>query len=64
MTPVMNRRSAVILGLMLFCGVALWQLEAVGASDAAVVVLDRYPVPVGPLPDVLCGCTEVLKNFA
>jgi hypothetical protein len=49
---------------MLLCGVSLWQLEAVGASDAAVVVLDRYPVPVGPLPDVLCGCTEVLKNFA
>lgn len=60
----MNRRSAVILGLTLLCGASLWQLEAVGASDAAVVVLDRYPVPVGPLPDVLCGCTEVLKNFA
>jgi hypothetical protein len=63
-TPVMNRRSAAILGLMLFCGVSLWQVEAVGASDAGVIALDRHPVPVGPLPDVLCGCTEVLKNFA
>ena len=60
----MDRRSAVILGLVLFCGVSLRQVEAVGASDAQVVVLDRHPVPVGPLPDVLCGCIEVLKNFA
>jgi hypothetical protein len=23
-----------------------------------------YPAPVGPSSEVLCGCTEVLKNFA
>jgi hypothetical protein len=56
----MYRRSAVILGLMLCCGISLWQVEAPGASG----VLRSYPVPVGPLPDLLCGCTEVLKNFA
>jgi hypothetical protein len=48
--PVMHRRPAVILGLALCCGIFLWHVEAA--------------VPVGPLPDVLCGCTEVLKNFA
>lgn len=66
--PVVHRRSAVILGLALFCGVSLWQGEAAGglkaADGAEVVALNRYPVPVGPLPDVLRGCTEVLKNFA
>ena len=64
----MNRQSAVILGLVLFCAVTLWQVEAAGglktAAGAEVVALRSYPVPVGPLPDVLCGCTEVLKNFA
>ena len=64
----MNRRSAVILGLVLFCAVTRWQVEAAGgpktAAGAQVVALRSYPVPVGPLPDVLCGCTEVLKNFA
>jgi hypothetical protein len=64
----MNRQSAVILGLVLFCAVTLWQVEAAGglktAACAEVVALRNCPVPVGPLPDVLCGCTEVLKNFA
>lgn len=49
----------MILGLALCCGIFLWQVEAAGASGVL-----RNPVPVGPLPDVLCGCTEVLKNFA
>jgi hypothetical protein len=64
----MNRRSAVILGLVLLCAVTRWQVEAAGdlktAAGAEVVALRSYPGPVGPLPDVLCGCTEVLKNFA
>jgi hypothetical protein len=56
----MHRRFAVILGLMLCFGISLWQVEAPGASG----VIRSYPVPVGPLPDVLCGCAEALKNFA
>jgi hypothetical protein len=58
----------VTVGLALFCGVSLWQGEGAGglktAYGAEVVVLNRYPVPVGPWPDVPCGRTEVLKNFA
>jgi hypothetical protein len=58
--PLMHRRPALILGLALCCGIFLWQVEAAGASG----VLRSNSVPVGPLPDILCGCTEVLKNFA
>jgi hypothetical protein len=56
------------LGLVLLCAVTRWQVEAAGdlktAAGAEVVALRSYPGPVGPMPDVHCGCTEVLKNFA
>jgi hypothetical protein len=58
--PVMHRRPVVILGLALCCGIFLWPVPAAEASGA----LRGNSVPVGPLPDILCGCTEVLKNFA
>jgi hypothetical protein len=56
------------LGLVLFCAVILWQVEAPGGlktgAGAEVVALRSYPVAVGPLPDVLCGCAQIRQNFA
>jgi hypothetical protein len=46
----------------------LWTAEAWGRTDDTVTNGTRgtrlYQAPVDRAPDVLCGCTEVLKNFA
>jgi hypothetical protein len=46
----------------------LWTAEAWGRPEDAAPSGSRgshtYQAPVDRAPNVLCGCTEVLKNFA
>ena len=64
----MSRRPTVIMVPVLFIVAFLWTAEAWGRAEDSGSRESRssrsYPAPVGPLPEVLCGCTDVLKNFA
>ena len=46
----------------------LWTAEAWGRTEDTVTSGHRgsrtYQAPADRAPDILCGCTEVLKNFA
>jgi hypothetical protein len=45
----------------------LWAAEAWGRTEDSASGhrgSRTYQAPVDRAPDVLCGCTEVLKNFA
>lgn len=56
----MNRRRATIMVPVLFLAAFLWTTEAWGRAEQS----GSSGTPVGPSSEVLCGCTEVLKNFA
>ena len=52
---------------LLLLAAFLWTAEAWGraeGSGSSVSRSSRSYQPVDRAPDVLCGCTEVLKNFA
>jgi hypothetical protein len=52
---------------MLLLAALLWTAEASGRAEesgASVSRSSRSYQPVERAPDILCGCTEVLKNFA
>jgi hypothetical protein len=63
---LVTRRSIIVPALALAAG--LWTAEASGRSEdtgaAGIRGSRTYQAPVDRAPDVLCGCTEVLKNFA
>jgi len=53
--------------LVVLLAALLWTAEASGRAEdsgSSVSRGSRSSQPVGGAPDVLCGCTEVLKNFA
>lgn len=52
--------AAGILVPLLFLAALLGTAEASGRPEQS----GSSGRPVGPSSDVLCGCTEVLKNFA
>jgi hypothetical protein len=62
------RRSTIILLPVLFLLAFLWTGEAWGRAEDSGSKGSRssraYQPPVDRSPEVLCGCTEVLKNFA
>jgi hypothetical protein len=53
---------------VLFLAAFLWTAEAWGRAEESGSSGSRrsstYQAPVDRAPEVLCGCTEVLKNFA
>ncbi len=64
----MTRRSTMIMLPVLFLTAVLWTVEAWGRAEDSGSSGSRssrtYQAPVDRSPEVLCGCTEVLKNFA
>jgi hypothetical protein len=70
----MTGRSPLALVPVLTLATCLWAAEAWGrpadSADSADSAASgtrgsrTYQAPVDRAPDVLCGCTEVLKNFA
>ena len=58
----------MIIVPVLFLAALLWTAEAWGRADESGSSGSRgsrtYPAPGDRAPEVLCGCTEVLKNFA
>jgi hypothetical protein len=53
--------------LVLLLAALLWTTEASARAEesgSSVSRSSRSHQPVDRAPDVLCGCTEVLKNFA
>lgn len=58
----------MIMVPVLFFAAFLWPLETWGLSEDGGSNGSRtsrsYSAPVRPSPDVLCGCTDVLRNFA
>lgn len=65
---LVTRRSTMILLPVLFLAAFLWTVEAWGRAEDSGSKGSRssrtYQAPVDRSPEVLCGCTEVLKNFA
>ena len=65
---LVTRRSTMILLPVLFLIAFLWTGEAWGRAEDTGSKGNRssrtYQAPVDRAPEVLCGCTEVLKNFA
>lgn len=63
-----TRRSPMILLPVLFLIAFLWTGETWGRAEDSGSKGSRssraYQPPVDRAPEVLCGCTEVLKNFA
>jgi hypothetical protein len=60
------RRDVLHLPMLLLAAL-LWTTEASGRAEengSSVSRSSRSHQPVDRAPDVLCGCTEVLKNFA
>jgi len=53
---------------VLFLAAFLWTAEAWGRAGDSGPSGSRgsrtYQAPVDRSPEILCGCTEVLKNFA
>jgi len=64
----MPRQSMMTVPPLLLLAAFLWTAEAWGRPEDTEPNGSRgtrsYEVPVDRVPDVLCGCTEVLKNFA
>lgn len=64
----MTGRSTLVLVPALTLAACLWTTEAWGRAGDTAAGGSRgsrtYQAPVDRAPDVLCGCTEVLKNFA
>jgi hypothetical protein len=62
------RRSTMIVVPALFLAAFLSTAEASGRAEDSDSSRSRssstYQAPVDRSPEVLCGCTEVLKNFA
>jgi hypothetical protein len=62
----MKRKMIVVP--VLFLAACLWAAEAWGRVEDTGASGTRgsrtYQAPVDRAPDRLCGCTEVLKNFA
>jgi hypothetical protein len=62
----MNRTLALVPALTL--AACLWTGDAWASAGDTAGSGSRgsrtYQAPVDRAPDVLCGCTEVLKNFA
>jgi len=60
--------NSVLIAVMVVVGALLWTAEAWGRPGDPAPSGSRgsrtYQAPVDRAPDVLCGCTEVLKNFA
>ena len=53
--------------LVVFLAALLWTTEASGRAEESGSSVSRSPRSyqlVDRAPDILCGCTEVLKNFA
>jgi hypothetical protein len=53
--------------LVVFLAAFLWTAEAWGPAEESGSSVSRSPRSyqlVDRAPDILCGCTEVLKNFA
>jgi hypothetical protein len=65
---LVTRRSTMILLPVLFLTAFLWTVEAWGRAEDTASKGSRssrtYQAPVDRAPEVLCGCTEVLKNVA
>ncbi len=65
---LVTRRSTMILLPVLFFTAFLWTAAAWGRAEDSGSSGSRrartYQAPVDRAPEVLCGCTEVLKNFA
>jgi hypothetical protein len=65
---LMPRRSTMLVVSVLFLAPFLWTVEAWGRAEDSGSKGSRssrtYQAPVDRAPEVLCGCTEVLKNFA
>jgi hypothetical protein len=67
---LMKRRPTIIMVPVLFFAGFLWTAEAWGRAEDSGSSGSRsssraYSAPVVPSsPEVLCGCTDVLKNFA
>jgi hypothetical protein len=65
---LMTRRPTTIIVPVLFLAAFLWTAEAQGRAEDSGSSRSRssntYQAPVDRSPEVLCGCTEVLKNFA
>jgi len=65
-----TRRSRMILLAAPFFAAFLWTGEAsarpedLGSGERRSSRSGTYQAPVERSPEVLCGCTEVLKNFA
>jgi hypothetical protein len=63
-----TRRSTMIIVPVLFLAAFIWTAEASGRAEDSGPSRSRssstYQAPVDRSPEVLCGCTEVLKNFA
>lgn len=64
----MHRRSMMTIPPLLFLAVFSWTVEAWGRPEDTEPSGSRnarsYQAPIDRAPDVLCGCTEILKNFA
>jgi hypothetical protein len=64
----MTRRSTMIMLSVLFFTSFLWTVEAWARAEDSGPIGSRssrtYQAPIDRSPEVLCGCTEVLKNFA
>lgn len=62
------QRSATIILPVLFLATFLWTADAWGRAEdsgsSGSQSSRNHFAPVGPSPEVLCGCTDVLKNFA
>ena len=61
------KRTVIMVPALFFAvlcvPVEVWELvESSGSGGTGSS--RRYSAPVGPYPDVLCGCTTLLKNFA
>jgi hypothetical protein len=65
---LVTRRSTLIMLPVLFLAAFLWTAEAWGRAEDSGPSGSRgsrtYQAPVDRSPEILCGCTEVLKNFA
>jgi len=67
---VVARRPAKVLLSVLFFTAVVWTGEAwarpedTGSNESRSPRVRTYQAPLDRAPEVLCGCIEVLKNFA
>jgi len=61
-------RSTMIIVPVLFLAAFLWTVDAWGRAEnsgsSGSCSSRGHFAQVGPSPEVLCGCTDALKNFA